>query len=81
MAFFVLFSILELMAGVAKEVRVLYLDLLTGKEEVLQMVVLPKASPVLTSLQGLQRKAPCPLPLGMGQGEFSGLGDMSPESR
>lgn len=83
MAVFVLFGLIELMADVAEEVRVLYPYLPPGKGEVLQMrsPALRKASPMLTSLQGLRRKAPCPLPLSMGRGEFSGLGDMSPESR
>ena len=84
MAVFVLFGLIELMADVAEEVRVLYPYLPPGKGEVLQMrspALRVKLQTMLTSLQGLRRKAPCPLPLSMGRGEFSGLGDMSPESR
>lgn len=73
MAVFVLFGLLELMAGPAREARMLDPNLsLEGTP------TLPE--PMLIFLQGLQSKAACPLPPSTEQSKFPGPGDVSAES-
>lgn len=58
MAVFVWFHLAELAAGGAEEAGMLYPNLL-GKGKVLRIRTCALPTPVLTSLQTLQREAPC----------------------
>lgn len=69
----------SVMQIISREASMPHSNQLLGKGKVLHIrtPTLPKPKPVLTSLQGSQRKAPCPLLPRVEQWKFSGPGHLS----